>query len=80
MIDEEKLLADLEAGEKANVHARDCEVCVALETMSDRVKEPVLRALAGTIGLQRLADILTDNGYPTGRRAIDKHRREGHTS
>lgn len=77
---EAKLLADLKEGERANIHARNCEVCVALEAMSDQAKQGVLRALGGTIGVQRLADILTNNGYPTGRRAVDKHRREGHTS
>lgn len=73
------LLADLEDAEGANQHARPCQVCEALSSMSDQAKSGVLRALAGTIGEERLAAILTRNGYPTGRRAVKRHRREDHT-
>ena len=77
--DEVGLLADLVAGEDANQHARQCQVCSAIASMSDQAKSGVLRALAGTIGEEKLAAILTRNGYPTGRRAVKRHRREDHT-
>jgi len=76
--DEDILLKDLAAAENANQHARPCQVCTALGQMSDRAKTAVERALEGTIGEIKLADILTGNGYPTGRRAVATHRREGH--
>lgn len=72
------LLADLAAGERANQHARPCQVCVALESMSREARSGVERALAGSIGERSLSEILTRNGYPTGRRAVATHRREGH--
>lgn len=73
------LLADIAAAEDANMHARACQVCVALRSMSELAREQVERALAGTIGERSLAEILTRNGYPTGRRAVATHRREDHT-
>jgi len=77
--DEGLLLARLEKAEDANMHARDCQVCKALRTMSDQARVGVERALAGTIGERKLAAILTDSGYPTNRRAVANHRREAHT-
>ena len=77
---DEELVRDLAAAEQANMHARECQVCDALETMSPEARRNVERALAGTIGERRLAEILTRNGYPTGRRAVANHRREGHGS
>jgi hypothetical protein len=76
---DEGLLADLAKGEDANMHGRPCQVCLALAQMSEQAKSGVLRALAGTIGSEKLADILTRNGYPTGRRAVKRHRTEGHS-
>lgn len=73
------LMADLADGEQANIHARKCQVCQALEAMSDDARPSVLRALAGTIGQEKLAAILTRNGYPTGWRAVRNHRSEGHS-
>jgi hypothetical protein len=73
------LLAELASAEGANMHSRPCQVCRALESMSDHAKSGVVRALAGTIGERTLAEILTRNGYPTGRRAVATHRREDHT-
>lgn len=72
------LLADLTNAEQANMHSRPCQVCVALEGMTDFARAGVQQALAGTIGERTLAEILTRNGYPTGRRAVATHRREGH--
>lgn len=76
---DEALLRDISAAEDANMHSRPCQVCSALRAMSDLAREQVERALAGTIGERTLADILTRNGYPTGRRAVATHRREDHT-
>lgn len=76
---DEAMLAEIAAAEDANMHARPCQVCTALRGMSELAREQVERALAGTIGERTLADILTRNGYPTGRRAVATHRREDHT-
>lgn len=77
--EEAALLNELAEAEDANIHARDCQVCSALLGMSELAREQVERALTGTIGERKLADILTRNGYPTGRRAVATHRQEGHT-
>lgn len=77
---EEQLLADLAKGADANMHARPCQVCDALQQMTESARAGVKSALAGTIGERTLAEILTRNGYPTGRRAVARHRQEGHTS
>lgn len=79
-MNEDDLVADIEAAEVANMHGRSCQVCDALSAMSDLAQSTIERALAGTIGEHKLAMILTKNGYPTGRRAVAKHRQEGHTS
>lgn len=76
---DEELVKAIAAAEDANIHSRPCQACQALRGMSELAREQVERALAGTIGEQTLADILTRNGYPTGRRAIATHRREDHT-
>jgi hypothetical protein len=76
---ETRLLDDLIAAEQANQHGRPCQACVALLKMTGQAREGVERALSGTIGERKLAEILTRNGYPTGRRAIVTHRQEGHT-
>lgn len=76
---DDKLLSDLGAAEQANMHSRECQVCDALPKMSESARVGVERALAGTIGERRLAEILTTNGYPTGRRAVARHRLEGHS-
>ena len=79
MTDDDKLLEELGAAENDNMHGRPCQVCQALPQMSESGRAGTERALAGTIGEQKLADILTRNGYPTGRRAVRRHRQEGHT-
>lgn len=73
------LLGELAEAEKANPYARECQACVAVRSVSPEAREGVERALAGTIGEKTLAGILTRNGYPTGARAINRHRKEGHT-
>lgn len=75
---DDSLIEALAEAEVANMHSRTCQVCRALAAMSDEARGGVERALAGTIGERRLAEILTGNGYPTGRRAVANHRREGH--
>lgn len=80
MTNELQLLTDLEVAAEANMHGRECQVCRALAGMSADARTAVSSALAGTIGERRLAEILTGNGYPTGRRAVKRHRQEGHTS
>lgn len=77
--DEAPILAALRKAEQANQHARPCQVCDALRKMSEPAREGVESALAGTIGERTLAQILTDSGYTTGRRAVANHRREAHT-
>lgn len=72
------LLTDLAEAERENVHARSCEACDTLAAAPENARPQVAQALAGTIGAQKLSEILTRNGYPTGRRAIQRHRREGH--
>ena len=79
MTDDKSLLEELGAAENANQHARPCQVCSALAQMSEGARGGVERALAGTIGERTLAEILTRNGYTTGRRAVKRHRQEGHT-
>lgn len=77
---DQQLLADLAAGANANQHARPCQVCEALDAMTEEARVGVKSALTGTIGERSLAEILTRNGYTTGRRAVRRHRQEGHTS
>lgn len=77
-LDEDTLLADLKVAANANQHGRPCQVCEALRSMSESARAGVKSALAGTIGERTLAEILTRNGYPTGRRAVATHRREDH--
>lgn len=74
---DDSLLSDIAEAEAANMHARGCQVCDALEKMSESARAGVERALAGTIGERTLSEILTRNGYPTGRRAVSNHRK-GH--
>lgn len=76
---ESELLREIREAEQVNMHSRACQACEALEQMSESARGDVERALAGTIGAIKLAAILTRNGYPTGRRAIDRHRQEGHS-
>jgi len=79
-LEDESLIKDLETAEGANQHARPCQVCEALEFMGSQARSSVERALAGTIGERKLSEILTANGYPTGRRAVVRHRSEGHSA
>lgn len=75
------LIDEILAAEVENTQARQCQVCTALLDISDPDRyDAVERAVGGTIGAQKLSVILTRNlETPVGRRAIDRHRAEGHT-
>lgn len=73
------LLDELKAAEKANQFARECQACEALRLAPEDARQALESALAGTIGESTLSAILTRNGFPTGRRAINRHRKEGHS-
>lgn len=73
------LLEDLDQAESVNSKMPGCNVCRALDEMSPEVAERVRAVIAGrTIGTEKLAAILVKNGYPAGRRAIQRHQRENH--
>lgn len=79
----EILVDQLRAAALTNKDQRECQACVALKAMPEEAREATRIALLpsghGSIGGTRLAKILTANGYPTGVRAISRHRREDHT-
>lgn len=77
---DDDLIAALGEAEEANVHGRPCQVCQAMESMSPSARAAVERALAGTIGERRISEILTQSGYRVGRRAVARHRQEGHSA
>jgi hypothetical protein len=73
------LLDDLGEAQSKNPHRSDCNMCAALDQMSPEEAEGVREVLAGrTIGTEKLAAILVNNGYPAGRRAIKRHLQEEH--
>lgn len=76
---EDDLLADLAAAEEANTNTRPCQVCVVLTSVSEPVRAALEAGLAGTIGRDKLVTILTRRGFTVGRRAVERHRQEGHT-
>ena len=77
-MNQEQLLAELEIAAGENFHDRPCQACVALQQVTGQTHSALEAALGGTIGVEKLAAILTRNGYRVGRRAITAHRREGH--
>jgi hypothetical protein len=75
------LIEDLNKAEQENTVMRPCQMCAAIEGVSDDVTRVALtRAAAGTIGRDKLVRILRQNGLPASRRAIERHRTEGHLS
>jgi hypothetical protein len=74
------LLDDLNEGERANRYVRTCQACDAIQAAPDDARDALIRALAGTIGEEKLAKILNKNGFKVGRRAIARHRREEHSA
>lgn len=76
---DDSLLAALKVAAAENTQGRPCRMCVALEKMSDPVRGAVEAALGGTIGRDKLVSVLAAHGYDVGRRAIERHRQEGHS-
>lgn len=72
------LMADLAQAESENVHSRGCQACDVLEATTEPARTAVRAALDGTIGRDKLVTILSRHGYTIGRRAIERHRQEGH--
>ena len=78
---------DLEQAERyatAGWQRPPCPACVAISEASEEDKTALTRAFAGSIGINRLVDILatngvTVNGAAIGRRTITRHREEEHT-
>lgn len=75
------ILDDLVAAESTGgqkyAPTRGCAACQALESVEDpATKEVLKRALAGTIGTERLSTILAGHGYTVSRRQINNHRAE----
>lgn len=78
-MNEDVLMAALQKAEEANTYTTECQVCVAIAQMGSNARSAVEGAIAdATIGTATLARILTESGYPTGRRAIINHK--GHQS
>lgn len=68
------LVEDLEAAEK-RAGGPPCKACVFLNTMKASVEREAVRdAMAGNIGVNKLADIFRQHGIPVARRAIETHR------
>ena len=76
---EDGLLEALQQAEDENTQARPCQVCKVLASVSESVANALRSGLAGTIGRDKLVTILTDHGYTVGRRAVERHRQEGHS-
>lgn len=77
------LLDDLTtANAKAASRRPPCAACAVLKDENDPATFAALRdAFAGSMGVQTLAKVLRANGITTvGRRTIEHHRNEGHTS
>lgn len=74
------LLNDLARAEAAASGERPCPACGHLASMDPGPERDALEAaLAGTIGVNTLVDILRQHEIPVGRRAIYRHRKEGHS-
>lgn len=76
---DDSFLSALAAAAAENPHSPRCKMCVALEQMSDPVREAVQASLGGTIGRDKLVSLLAAHGYDVGRRALERHRQEGHS-
>lgn len=73
------LMVDLNEALIANRTIVPCPACEAIASVSENVRGPLADALAGTIGRDKLVTILARHGYKVGRRAIERHRQEGHS-
>lgn len=74
------LLSDLLRGESESRRDRPCPMCDYIKRQTGQTKEALERAAAGTIGINKLAAILRDRDTGIGRRTVQRHREEGHTS
>lgn len=77
----DELLDALAAAEREAVPGgTDCQACDAVRTAATpERKEALERALAGTIGRDKLVPILQGQGINVGRRHLTRHRQERHT-
>lgn len=74
------LISDLSAARRLAVDGLPCAACEHLATLAAGPERDALRdALAGTIGVNKLAAILRAHDIPVGRRSIERHRKEGHS-
>ena len=73
------IIEDLKKAQQDNVLARPCQLCSALNEMPTDEKRAVLASL-DSIGIRKLAAILSANGYSVGRRSVETHKKEGHTA
>lgn len=75
------LIEDLAKAEDENTVRRPCQMCSAIDAEPDDVtRVALIRAAAGSIGRDKLVLILRQHGLTVGRRAIERHRTEGHLS
>lgn len=76
----ELLIAEQNGGQKYDPR-KGCGACAVLADIDDEnTKAALERALAGTIGTERLSKILADHGYDVSRRQIKNHRAESETA
>ena len=73
------IIEDLKKAQQDNMFARPCQLCSALNEMPTDEKNAVLASL-DSIGIRKLAAILSINGYPVGRRSVETHKKEGHAA
>ena len=78
--DDQALLRDLDRALIANGTKKVCPACETLAAVSESARGPLADALAGTIGRDKLVQILRAHGHDVSRRVIERHRKEGHTS
>jgi hypothetical protein len=76
---DDPLLEELAAANEYVGRPGMCKLCFHLASMTDQRREGVETYVAGTMGAQRLAEILTKGGYPIGKSTIIDHRK-GHKS
>lgn len=74
------LLDDLDRALVANGSKKVCPACDVIAAASESVRGPLSDAMAGTIGRDKLVQILRAHGHDVSRRVIERHRQEGHTA
>lgn len=74
------ILADLEQAIRQNTVGRPCLLCTALAEMDSGVADAVHSAIRmQAVGEAKMASLLARHGHEVGRRAIIRHRDEGHS-